>query len=148
MCEHGCAVLCMAVDVCADRRDDAAAWVYFTPFKLALSHTSNSKNVIQGMTPLHFACSSGMADCVTYLAIHGADMTVEDDNNRGCLQLARQVQGNNQTLATWLKKKYPRLQDTNGVAGGPKKRGKCSRKFRDVAVGNMPRYNKKPRTWR
>ena len=147
MCEHGCAVLCMAVDVCADRRDDAAAWVYFTPFKLALSHTSNSKNVIQGMTPLHFACSTGMADCVKYLAEQGADLTVVDKNGRGCLQFASQVQGKNQTLWNYLRKPFPYLRDTNGVAEGEKKRGRWAQEHRDQSVRYMPRC-KKPRTRR
>ena len=55
------------------------------------------------MTPLLYACSTGLADVVIHLAKRRADMTVVDDNGRGCIQLASKVQGTNQPLANWLR---------------------------------------------
>ena len=56
-----------------------------------------------GVTPLHFACSTGLADVVKLLATKKADLTKLDGRGRGCLQLAANSQGDKQTLSNWLR---------------------------------------------
>ena len=54
-------------------------------------------------TPLHFACSTGLADVVKLLATKKADLTKLDGRGRVCLQLAANSQGDKQTLSNWLR---------------------------------------------
>ena len=76
------------------------------------------------MTPLLYACSTGLADVVVELAERQADMNVVDENGRGCLQLAMYAQGANQPLAQWLRENTA-ARDTDGwgredqVGGAP-----------------------------
>ena len=81
-----------------------------------MSHNcKHLENLSQGKTPLHLACSSGVADIVHKLAQLRADFNVTDPEGRGCLQFARQCQGDKQTLASWLKANVAGIQDTNGT---------------------------------
>ena len=93
------------------------------------------------MTPLHFLCATGVADCVRLLVEKRADMSQEDYNGRGCLQLARNCQGKEQHLATWLIQHVPKIQDTSGKgrAKGEMTRGQVSNFLRTRAG---PRHNK------
>ena len=93
------------------------------------------------MTPLHFLCATGVADCVRLLVEKRADMSQEDYNGRGCLQLAKNSQGKKQTLATWLKQHAPAIPETSGKgrAKGEMTRGQVSNFLRTRAG---PRHNK------
>ena len=143
MAVQSCAWLCMCVRAAC--RDDAAvcmyAWVDFTPFRLAMSHTSYSKNVIQGKTALHFACATGLADVVVYLTSMRADLTAKDSKGRGVLQLASNAQGDGQNLYRWLKKHNPDLKDTSadGKPQTEKLRGSFSSQFRHRTIPGMYR---------
>jgi hypothetical protein len=64
------------------------------------------------------ACATGLADCVIMLHGKGADLKKVDKWKRGCLQLARNCQGKNQKLATWLEEKVPGIYSSKISAGG------------------------------
>jgi len=76
-----------------------------------------NKKKYQGSTPLMHACATGLADCVQLLAMKRADFTKIDDKNRGCLQLARNAQGNNQQLARWLMAEVPGIPPSYRIGG-------------------------------
>ena len=76
-------------------------------------------NIYQGLTPLMDLCSTGCADCVKYLAEQKADLTVQDFQGRGCLQLADRAQGENRPLYNWLREHVQGIQMTSGK-GRPK----------------------------
>jgi ankyrin repeat protein len=44
-----------------------------------MTFSSNDHQLFDGMTPAHFACVEGHADCLTILLEHHADVTKEDD---------------------------------------------------------------------
>ena len=67
---------------------------------------------------MHFACATGLSDCVIMLHGKGADLTKIDGKQRGCLQLARNSAGDNQTLATWLEGKVTGIYSSKISAGG------------------------------
>ena len=69
-------------------------------------------------TPVHYLCGSGLADCVVMLHAKNADFTKLDKKDRGCLQLARSCQGENQELAKFLIKKVKGIDSSNISAGG------------------------------
>ena len=69
-------------------------------------------------TPVHYACGSGLADCVIMLHSKNADLTKLDKQHRGCLQLAESCQGKNQQLAKFLKKNVEGIDSSNISAGG------------------------------
>ena len=83
-------------------------------------------------TPLHFACSTGLADVVKLLADKEADLSKADGKGRGCIQLAANAQGEKSTLANWLRDNFPDLPETYGVgrAPGEKTRGSVAASFR------------------
>ena len=89
-------------------------------------------NVYQGTTPFLALCGSGVADCVQFLVQKGADTAISDRKGRGALQLARNCQGKNQKLASWLMNYVPCLPETSGPSrkAGVKHRGKFSYMFR------------------
>ena len=60
------------------------------------------------------ACSTGLADCVQFLAMKKADFTKLDYNGRGCLQLAMNSQGDGQVLASWLTENVPDIPSSDG----------------------------------
>ena len=72
----------------------------------------------QGATPLMFACGTGLADCVQMLAGRNADFNQLDGSGRGCLQLARQCQGNGQVLAQWLRQHVTGIAPSKNTAWG------------------------------
>ena len=79
------------------------------------------------MTPLLYACSTGLADVVKELAERLADMNVVDDNGRGCLQLAISAQGANQPLAHWLRENTGAMDTAGwGREVGEKQTGRVS----------------------
>ena len=83
------------------------------------------------MTPLLYACSTGLADVVVELAERRADMNVVDDNRRGCLQLARSAQGKNQPLAQWLRENTRAMNTAGwGREVGEKQTGRVSSTYR------------------
>ena len=67
---------------------------------------------------MHFACATGLSDCVIMLHGKGADLTKIDGKQRGCLQLARNCQGEGQTLATWLEQNVRGIYSSKISAGG------------------------------
>ena len=83
------------------------------------------------MTPLLYACSTGLADVVMELAERRADMNVVDDNGRGCLQSATNAQGTNQPLAKWLRQNTTAWNTAGkGRAGWEKQTGHHSSTYR------------------
>ena len=83
------------------------------------------------MTPLLYACSTGLADVVKELAERLADMNVVDDNGRGCIQLASKTQGNNQMLATWLRRNTDAPETSGkGRPRSEKQKGRLSSAYR------------------
>ena len=106
----------------------------------AMSHTCYIsgfhpiKNLYQGKTPLHFACSTGIADCVQELARRKADFSKLDHKGRGCLQLAEQCQGDGQSLAVWRRGNVKDLPDTD-------KQGRAPHEKRKGSVSSGIRYN-------
>ena len=60
------------------------------------------------------------------------DLTKLDNDKRGCLQLAEQVQGKGQTLANWLKGNVANIpsSDGKGRAKEDQRRGEFSQKYR------------------
>ena len=72
----------------------------------------------QGVTPLMYACSTGLADCVKMLAEKRADFNKLDNHGRVCLQLARRAQGDNQNMASWLKDNVQGIDSSNITANG------------------------------
>ena len=78
------------------------------------------------------AAGSALADCVKLLAEKKADLTKLDNDKRGCLQLAEQVQGNSQTLASWLKENVRNIPSTDGKgrAKADRSRGQFSQNYR------------------
>ena len=88
-----------------------------------------------GVTPLMNACGSGIADCVQELGNRGAKFDRLDNKKRGCLQRARQCQGNNQKLVRWLEAHIrTNLVDSNGKGRAYEERsaGSFSKTFREL----------------
>ena len=104
-----------------------------TPRASTRTRTTNRINGYQGSTPLHFACSSGIADVAQMLVTRNADCTIEDSNGRGCLQLAGKCQGQGQLLKNWLLENVPGLEETHGIgrSADEKQRGEFSKDFRE-----------------
>ena len=95
----------------------------------------NIENVCQGMTPLHMACSTGLADCVKVLHSYRARFDVNDWTvpARGPYQFAKHSQGDRQHLAKWLLENVRYMDtDTEGKGRKPedKTRGSWSYNYR------------------
>ena len=59
-------------------------------------------------------CSTGLADCVQLMAQRKANFNNPDRNDRTCLQMARQAQGKEKKLYTWLIQNVPGIEDGHG----------------------------------
>ena len=108
--------------------------------RLAMSHNwyvawSIKKNAYQGKTPLMLAAGSALSDCVKALTERNADLTLLDRSQRGCLQLARQSQGKNESLGTWLRDNNETVPDSwgKGRAKEDQRRGQFSQSFRKAS---------------
>ena len=81
------------------------------------------------------AAGSALADCVKAFAVRNADLTKQDKEKRGCLQLARQAQGKNESLGTWLRDNNETVPDScgKGRAKENQRRGQFSQFFRKAS---------------
>ena len=143
MCVHVCACVCMRVHVfaCMSLYMHVCACVcicgraerILIPLpKIGYEPQLNITNVYQGSTPLHFACSTGLADCVQLLVQNRANVNILDGKGRSCFQLASNCQGNGQILATWLEKNTENLDKSTGE--GRTNENKCRGEFSQVSA--------------
>ena len=89
------------------------------------------------MTPLLYACSTGLADVVVELAERRADMNVVDDNRRGCLQLRSQVHSGDEPAAGAVAEKKHASNEYGWV--GTRSWGEANRpRFVDLPIDFKP----------
>ena len=139
LCSELCTLVCTVLK--SDPLSDPSTPRPFLPTHSVLPLL---KSICKGVTPFLFACSTGVADIVKYLArIPHFNSWHRDGNERGAVQLAMNSGGEHQRLATWLRdncrdEDNVGLPETNGTGrpSAERTRGGFQSDYRNACTFN------------